>query len=214
MKQSHEATADSLRGGGTLSGAASDRQTDAVSRPKAVFAKRRRTPWKASLHPCYASCRASARGGTTCCSIHRLGDGERDIRVGFDANVSRDGERHSEEPALELAYVSSSEVHDHCAADNGLDRTTAEKLDPADDGSGQPGQQLDQGRLVIGLERNVGRRASARQTRTAHRVRGSLDSKYANTVSAVKVHCETDKQGDETTIRCRYTLKRGPRTEG
>lgn len=214
MKQSHEATADSLGGGGTLSGAAPDRQTGAVNRPR-LFSPRGEEPhgrrrcilvtrlvvlWHEEAPPV-----ARSNASATVNATHK---------VGFNANVSRDGERRSEEPALELAYVSSSEVHDHCAADNGLDRTTAEKFDPADDGSGQPGQQLDQGRLVLGLERNVGRRASARQTRTAHQVRGSLDSKYADTVSAVKVDYETDKQRDEATIRCRYTLKRGPRTEG
>jgi hypothetical protein len=83
------------------------------------------------------------------------GHGKSNNTVGLNANVTRDGGRRAGEPALELAYVSSSEVHDHCTADNGQGRTTAETFGPADDGSGQLGQQLDQGRLITGLERNA-----------------------------------------------------------
>lgn len=155
MKQSHKAAADSLRGGGTLSGVALVRQSSASNRPKLISPRgnephgRRRCILATRLvvprheeAPPVARTKAQAMASAT-------------TTVGLNTNVTRDGGRRDEEPALELAKVSSSEVHDHCTADNGQGRTTAETFGPADDGSGQLGQQLDQGRLVNGLERNA-----------------------------------------------------------
>jgi len=110
--------------------------------------------------------------------------------------------------------VSSSEVHDHCAAETAWPGRLQRSPTLRTMGGDNPANSS------IGVAQSMSWSGSRdgelalTQTRTTHRVRGGLDSKYTDAVSAANVDCETDKREDDATIRCRHTLKRGPRAEG